>query len=82
MRCKVCSRTRIGYLFVPNSHYDGHKSYLSTVIFQYETSSSSEFSSLKTGTVNVGYLGVSLLGSRSELSGDTLTTPYTLDSIT
>ncbi len=66
------------WTFVPNPHYDGHRSYLSKVIFQYETSASSEFTALKTGAVSVGYLGVSLLGSRNELSGDTLTTPYTL----
>lgn len=64
--------------FVPNPNYDGHKSYLSKVVFQYETSSSSEFAALKTGTVNVGYLGVSLLSARSQLTHDQMSVAYPL----
>lgn len=64
------------WTFVPNPRYDGHKSYLSRVIFQYETSTSAEFAALKTGTLNVGYLGVSLLSSRSQLPNDHLSVAY------
>lgn len=66
------------WVFVPNPLYDGHKSYLNKVIFQYETSPANEFTALKTGTLNVGYLGMSLLGSKNQLTNDTLTVPYTL----
>ena len=56
--------------FTPNSAYGGHKSYLSKVIFQYETSDASEFTGLKTGIVNLGYLPFSLWDSKSELTAD------------
>jgi len=64
--------------FVPNPHYDGHKSYLSKVVFQYETSTTAQFASLKTGSVNVGYLGVSLLAAKDQLTNDTMTVAYPL----
>jgi peptide/nickel transport system substrate-binding protein len=64
------------WIFVPNPHYDGHKSLISRVVFQYETSAANEFSALRTGSVNVGYLPPSLLGSRRELTHDVLSTPY------
>lgn len=66
------------WTFVPNAHYNGHKSYLNKVVFQYETTSAAEFAALKTGTVNVGYVGASLLGAKSQLTNDTLWTPYHL----
>jgi peptide/nickel transport system substrate-binding protein len=62
--------------FVPNPHYDGHKSYLKKVVFQYQTSTTEQFASLKAGTVNVGYLGVSLLSSKKLLTHDTMTVAY------
>jgi peptide/nickel transport system substrate-binding protein len=64
--------------FVPNPRYDGHKSYLSKVVFQYETSTTEQFTALKAGTVNVGYLGVSLLADRKQLTQDTMTVAYPL----
>lgn len=62
--------------FVENPHYNGHKSSIHTVIFQYETSSASEFSALKEGTVAVGYLPASLYASRKSLAGDKLWPGY------
>ncbi|AUW95407.1 ABC transporter substrate-binding protein [Sulfobacillus thermotolerans] len=64
------------WTFVPNPHYDGHKSYLSRVVFKYETSSAAEFAALRTGAINVGYLGVGLLGARSEIPHDKITALY------
>lgn len=66
------------WIFVPNPLYDGHKSYLSKVVFQYQTSASSEFAALKTGTVNVGYLGVSVLSARNQLTNDQMSVAYPL----
>lgn len=62
--------------FVPNPHYDGHRSTLSKVIYQYETSPGAEFLGLRQGTINVGYLPTSDWDARNQLSGDVLTTPY------
>lgn len=56
--------------FTKNAQYDGHKSSLSRVIFQYETSSSAEFAGLKSGTVQVGYLPASLWNARKKLTND------------
>ncbi len=64
--------------FVPNPRYDGHRAYLKRVVFQYETSTASEFASLKTGSINVGYLGVSLLTAKSQLTNDVVTVAYPL----
>ncbi len=62
--------------FVPNPNYDGHKSTLKKVIFQYETSPSSEFLGLRNGTINVGYLPTSEWKARTQLTDDRMTTPY------
>lgn len=66
------------WVFMPNESFGGHKSSLSQVILQYETSPSSEFTGLKTGTVTVGFLPPSLWDSRKELSNDVLSTTYLL----
>ncbi|WP_053959080.1 peptide ABC transporter substrate-binding protein [Sulfobacillus thermosulfidooxidans] len=55
------------WVFVPNPSYDGHKAYVSKLIFQYETSGDAEFAALKTGQIQVGYLPNSLWGSRAAL---------------
>ncbi len=55
--------------FVPNPRYGGHKASVGEIRFQYETSSSSEFAGLKTGSVDVGYLPPSLWNSKTALSG-------------
>lgn len=56
------------WTFVPNAKYDGHKAYVSKLIFQYESSSTAEFSALKTGAVQAGYLPHALWGSRQALA--------------
>ncbi|MDA8192567.1 MAG: peptide ABC transporter substrate-binding protein [Thermaerobacter sp.] len=56
--------------FVPNPRYGGHRSQIQRVVFQYETSATSEFSGLKTGSVNVGYLPPSMWASRTQLTAD------------
>ncbi len=58
--------------FVPNAHYDGHKSLLQKVLFQYETSDQAEFAALKSGTVSVGYMPFSMWDSRHLLTNDSL----------
>ncbi len=63
--------------FSTNPHYDGHRSTLTGIIFEYETSDAAEFAALKSGTVNVGYVPDSLLGSDRLLSSDRLTPEYT-----
>ncbi len=55
------------WVFTPNTKYDGHKSYLSKFVLQYETSSDAEFAALKTGAIQAGYLPNSMWGSRSAL---------------
>lgn len=64
--------------FVPNPHYDGHTSYLKKVVFQYETSTTEQFTALQSDTVNVGYLGTSLLADRKQLTQDTMKVAYPL----
>jgi peptide/nickel transport system substrate-binding protein len=56
------------WVLVPNPHYDGHKSYVSRFIFQYEASDSAEFAALKTGTVQVGYIPFGLYPVRNQLA--------------
>ncbi|MCL4351390.1 MAG: ABC transporter substrate-binding protein, partial [Firmicutes bacterium] len=60
--------------FVPNPQYDGHRSNLKKVIFQYETSATSEFLGLRNGTINVGYLPTSEWKARNQLTNDVMTT--------
>lgn len=61
---------------VPNPKFGGHKASISKLVFQYETSSASEFAGLKNGSVNVGYLPPSLWNTRSQLTNDTLSQAY------
>ncbi|POB11485.1 peptide ABC transporter substrate-binding protein [Sulfobacillus sp. hq2] len=62
--------------FTPNPSYDGHKSSLQKVIFQYESSAATEFLGLRKGTIQVGYLPTSEWNARHELTADKMTTPY------
>ena len=62
--------------FVPNPQYGGHPSTLTKVVFQYESSASSEFTGLKNGTISVGYLPASLWGARAQLTHDRLSPAY------
>ncbi len=58
--------------FVPNPHYDGHKSYLKKVVLQYETNAQSEFAGLKTGSITAGYMPFSMWGARNQLTSDAI----------
>ncbi len=62
--------------FVANNSYGGRAPAIRSVIFQYETSSASEFSALKTGTVTAGYLPLSLWKSRTSLTHDRIIPGY------
>ncbi|MCY0881009.1 MAG: ABC transporter substrate-binding protein, partial [Firmicutes bacterium] len=68
------------WTLVPNPHYDGHRSTLSKLIFVYETSGTAEFAALKTGQINVGYLGLSEYDSRKQLTsmGDKISPQYSM----
>ncbi|WP_053958854.1 peptide ABC transporter substrate-binding protein [Sulfobacillus thermosulfidooxidans] len=64
------------WMFTANSHYDGHKSTLKHIVFEYETSSANEFAGLKTGKIDYGYLPPSLWNSRHQLTQDTFFPGY------
>ncbi len=66
----------VSWTFTPNSHYDGHKPYINKFVLAYQTSETSEVNGLKTGTVQVGYLPLSMYSVRSQLTNDTLNTSY------
>lgn len=66
------------WTYVPNKTFGGHKPYLQKLVFQYETSGTAEFTALKNGTVNYGYLPASLLHNMNELPNDVLTPQYSL----
>ena len=58
------------WVFVPNPHYDGHRATIKKLIFQYETSTTSEFTGLRQGTVTVGYLESNMWKDRKQLTND------------
>ncbi|SHJ76982.1 peptide ABC transporter substrate-binding protein [Alicyclobacillus tolerans] len=66
------------WTIVPNPRYSGHKSIVNKIIFQYEASNTAEFSGLRTGSINVGYLDPSQYGSRQALlsKGEVITPQY------
>ncbi len=64
------------WTLTPNPKFGGHKATISKLVFQYESSSSSEFAGLKKGLVNVGYLPPSLWNTRNQLTNDSLTSSY------
>lgn len=66
------------WTLVPNPKYDGHKSTVSKIVFDFEASNTAELAALKTGAINVGYLDQSQLGSERALTsmGDTVTPVY------
>lgn len=66
------------WTFVPNKAYDGHRSILSKVMYQYESSPASEFAALKTGTINAGSLPPSLMASKAQLTADTEVPEYAI----
>ena len=74
----VSMKPNTDWIFQANPHYDGHKATIQKLIFQYETSTQSEFLGLKNGTIDVGYLPSNLWNSQSQLTHDVLSTPYIL----
>ncbi len=66
------AKQNVAWTFVPNTHYDGHKASIHRFILAYETSDSAEVNALKTGTVQVGYLPLSMYNSRNQLTNDRL----------
>ncbi|SMC03885.1 peptide/nickel transport system substrate-binding protein [Sulfobacillus thermosulfidooxidans DSM 9293] len=66
----------VSWTFTPNAHYDGHKPYINKFVLAYETSETSEVNGLQTGTVQVGYLPLSMYDKRNELTNDTLVPSY------
>lgn len=66
------------WTYVPNQRFDGHRAYLKQLIFQYETSSASEFEGLKQGTINYGYLPASMVKDTAQLTNDRIEPQYSL----
>lgn len=64
------------WVFAKNSAFKGHQSSIAKLVFQYETSASSEYSALRAGTVQVGYLPPSLWASQSQLANDKFWSSY------
>ncbi|NMP24453.1 peptide ABC transporter substrate-binding protein [Sulfobacillus sp. DSM 109850] len=56
------------WILKPNPEYGGYKSRVSKLEFVYESSSTAEFSALKTHQIDLGYLDPSQLGSKGELT--------------
>lgn len=66
------------WTIVPNPTYPGHKSTVSKIVFNYESSNTQELAALRTGQLNVGYLDQSEIGSEGVLTsvGDTVKPEY------
>ncbi|MCL4493845.1 MAG: ABC transporter substrate-binding protein [Firmicutes bacterium] len=64
------------WTFVPNKSFDGQKASIGKLVYDYFTSSTSEFSSLQKGTINVGYLPFHLYKERSKLTQDKFAAAY------
>ncbi|OPG16291.1 peptide ABC transporter substrate-binding protein [Ferroacidibacillus organovorans] len=66
------------WVLIPNKNYPGHKSTVNKVVFNFEASNTAELAALKTGSINVGYLDQSELGSKGSLTsmGDSVTPEY------
>ena len=66
------------WVLVPNKNYAGHKSNVGKIVFSFEASNTAELAALKTGSINVGYLDQSQLGSERSLTsmGDQVTPVY------
>lgn len=68
------------WTLVPNPDYGGHKSLVNKLVFEYEGSSTSEFASLANGSLDLGYLDPTQLGSSAKLTsmGDKIFPGYSL----
>lgn len=64
------------WAFVPNPTYNGTKSKLSRVVFDYFTGASAEFSATKSGQINVAQIDATLVKSQSQLTNDVLNPVY------
>lgn len=64
------------WTFQANPHYDGHKPYLSKIVFAYQTSDASEVSSLQTGSLQIGYLPVANYSIQNQLTNYQLLKTY------
>ncbi len=67
------------WTLVPNTAYAGHKSIVKKIILDYEASSTSAFTAMKTGTVSIDDLDPSEWSARGSLTsqGDVITPEYT-----
>jgi len=54
--------------FDRNPLYSGHRSYLDTFIMQYFASEQAEFAALKTGAIQIGFLGYTLYNAAAQLA--------------
>lgn len=68
------------WVLKPNPDYGGHRATVKKLVFAYEASNAAEFAALRTGTVNLGYLDPSQLGSKAQLTrlGDKIFPGYSL----
>lgn len=64
------------WVYQENKDFWGKKPSISQVVFAYETSPESEFTGLKSGAIDVGYLPMSLYTSRQELTHDIVWSNY------
>jgi peptide/nickel transport system substrate-binding protein len=64
------------WVYTANPDFWGQKARIKKVIFAYETSPESEFTGLKSGTVDVGYFPMSLWTSRKKLTHDVVWSNY------
>lgn len=58
------------WVYTANRAFWGTRAQIPRVVFEYETSTISEFTALKEGTVDVGYVPLSLWGDRRQLNQD------------
>ncbi|NMP24999.1 peptide ABC transporter substrate-binding protein [Sulfobacillus sp. DSM 109850] len=68
------------WVLKPNPNYGGYKAKVGKLVFDYESSSTAEFSALKTGQIDLGYLDPTQLGAAGELTsqGDKIVPAYSL----
>ncbi len=64
------------WIYVANPKYGGHRASIQKLVFQYETSTASEFAALRKGTVQLGYVSNGYWGARSQLKNDVVRATY------
>lgn len=70
------AQTTNDWIYSANPRYSGHRGTITTLVFKYETSTAAEFSALRTGTVNLGYISNSFWGARHQLTHDVFGITY------